>query len=37
MGEHTIKARIQLKNDTEQNWKKTASNWSTYADYMVGE
>lgn len=22
MGEHTIKARIQLKNDTELNWQK---------------
>ena len=36
MGEHTIKARIQLKmilNEIE----KTASNWSTYADYMVSE
>ena len=36
MGEHTIKARIQLKMILNEIGK-TTSNWSTYADYIVGE
>jgi hypothetical protein len=36
MGEHIIKARIQLRM-IPNKIGKTASNWSTYADYIAGE
>ena len=36
MGEHATKACIQFKM-TLNEIEKTASNWLTYADYMISE